>query len=400
MKAYFFLVLLILKVLIITGCTFSKAPDNIPYDYTLLKAGELTLPLDYDASVEIFLSTCVQDDEGGEKLLLWNHIKNGIDVYKVESQEAILQHKIRIPVEGPGSLIMQGFSLLGKDSIAIFPKGKLSGGILVNFAGEVIPNDLALNKIRSFGKSGSYDDFLLAHTSNNTSPTIYFDNKLFFFRLPLADLSKPENINTNFDFEYIFDLNTRTGAGGNIHYPDMYHHKIWSINALACSRTKGHDDWFVYSWDMMDSLLITNHKGKTYQVYAGTDKFSRYKLLKKPFVTKASLEEQLQVVMDNFVYKKIIYDPYRKVYYRIGLQPMLYTPDELMPIYIYFKPIVLILLDHNFNKIGEVQLPAELYDTRGIFVGKEGLYIPQTNLRNKALSENVIVFSRYIPVLQ
>ena len=74
----------------------------------------------------------------------------------------------------------------------------------------------------------------------------------------------------------------------------------------------------------------------------------------------------------NPSYRTVIYDKYRRLYYRIGLLPR----EEKMKGFYNMKPSVLIVLDDGFNYLGEALLPddVDLWTTE-CFVSKEGLNI-------------------------
>ncbi len=58
--------------------------------------------------------------------------------------------------------------------------------------------------------------------------------------------------------------------------------------------------------------------------------------------------------------------------------------------YVHF----IIILDHEFNKIGETFLePPNSYNTRDMFIGKDGLYISSQNVYNPSINEDFMEFN-------
>ncbi|HET8859470.1 DUF4221 family protein [Marivirga sp.] len=108
-------------------------------------------------------------------------------------------------------------------------------------------------------------------------------------------------------------------------------------------------------------------------------------------LSKGSQEHYIQ----NPSYKSILYDKWRDVYYRFAEQGV-----ELKDIEGNFntwydkKPSVLIL-NNEFEIIGETDLPQSIYRISDAFVGKDGLYIAANNDKNPNYNENELTFHVY-----
>lgn len=76
----------------------------------------------------------------------------------------------------------------------------------------------------------------------------------------------------------------------------------------------------------------------------------------------------------KYAYSNILYDKYAKLYYRFIRLP--YEPEtDNLDIEITKKPIAVIILDENFNIVGESELPIARYYPMHSFVDSEGLHI-------------------------
>lgn len=77
--------------------------------------------------------------------------------------------------------------------------------------------------------------------------------------------------------------------------------------------------------------------------------------------------------LEQYQYAGIFYDKYQEVYYRLVVRP---TFDyDINDERTHNKPLCIIILDKNFNKVGEFNLEKDAYRYRNIFISEEGLHI-------------------------
>ncbi len=356
--------------------------SNVSYPTTLKKAEELTLPLDDETSYEFPLCTYLKED-GQEYLYTTNVFTNGIDIYNLGEQRLV--KRLRFPTNGPNSIRqIQNFTVINSDSIYVYTQANVFQTILVNGEGEVINSNI-------FEKPDKISfEAIINHGSGNTSPTFLHKKQLCFVQYPLIKLADPANINDEFECELCYDLETGKGNKMRIHFPKSYQNKIWGAFNFMMSRTKGHDDNVVYSWPAKDEIMVTNFKNEGKWIKAKVD--NDYGKTPQPFYKEPEGDEDLEVVVFNYTYHRMHYDAYRNVYYRLALAPM----DELKVkdyTALSYCPIIVIILNENFEKIGETHLPKNIYDFSACFVGEKGFYIPHTNPGNPNLGENNITYS-------
>jgi hypothetical protein len=129
------------------------------------------------------------------------------------------------------------------------------------------------------------------------------------------------------------------------------------------------DEKMIVSFPASNNLIITNMAGYRKEVYAGSDKFEAIR-------AKSNQKTDDEYFHNtNYSFRGVRYDPYRKLTYRILgrpiSEPLLKDSD---PTKSKWKRLTVIVLDENFNKIAETDLPDE-YEDSVIFVSKEGLCI-------------------------
>lgn len=80
-----------------------------------------------------------------------------------------------------------------------------------------------------------------------------------------------------------------------------------------------------------------------------------------------------EVILNNDLYGAILFDPWRKVYYRFMQQGIKTTIDKTP---INNKPVIVIIMDENWNSLGETNMGlAKQWHWTNSFVTSEGLNI-------------------------
>ena len=115
----------------------------------------------------------------------------------------------------------------------------------------------------------------------------------------------------------------------------------------------------------------------------------------KPFSTQSINDAVLQRELCEYPsYGKIIYDSCNKVYYRVAYVPQEIDKDvdALSLFRTGRKQFSIMILDEDFNVIGEHLFPPYTYNPRLSFVSKGKLYISLNNIMNPDYSDDVIRF--------
>ena len=96
-------------------------------------------------------------------------------------------------------------------------------------------------------------------------------------------------------------------------------------------------------------------------------------------------------------YGNMIYDKYRKLYYRIAYPKT--TIEKNVKGYELReygrKYFTIIILDDKFNIIGETKFPDYTYNPRLIFVRKDGIYICNSHYLNPNYSDDILGFTKF-----
>lgn len=167
------------------------------------------------------------------------------------------------------------------------------------------------------------------------------------------------------DFVPFPDESVDNNWGGGFHYMYPYF-DVDSARRIVVSFSFSH---YLSVFDL-DSEEIE-------RFWAGSGMIGRI----KPFPgSRASVNQSMDTYrivewyMRNPSYEGVLYDKYRNCYYRIARLPL--PEDEAIPASGNIKPVVVIVLDENFNYIGETQLSPDVpYNSFCSLVSPGGLMI-------------------------
>lgn len=120
--------------------------------------------------------------------------------------------------------------------------------------------------------------------------------------------------------------------------------------------------------------------------------------VKSKYIDKVKLLNDYELtekeMCENPNYGNLIYDKYRNVYYRIA-----YPETEIeknvrtMELLMYGrKKFSIIILDQDFNTIGETLFPEYQYNSAVMFIREEGLYISTSHPMNPDYSDDKLTF--------
>ncbi|MCM1032074.1 MAG: DUF4221 domain-containing protein [Oscillibacter sp.] len=280
--------------------------------------------------------------------LLWNTLTSEMNFFNYKTAELIKQQKLPIYADG--------FYVHAPDTIYFYSYYK---GQIYEF------HDLA--------SSSSYNTYQVPLTNKRRIPGrvnifngIYpFNNTLYMTSYTLGETEvnkRYTNIGFNrhthevrYDFEYPKEYLKANWGGG-----------IYRIG-YSCFN-KEHNK-IIYSFPILHTLEVYNCKnGTTESIFAGSKYIKSIKAARKNKKRELTNDEQFKYFMDNNSYSAIIYDKYRKCYYRIAEQSTLSSQKT------FFKQNSIIILNENLEKIGEHLLPLRYGTT--LLIAPEGILIP------------------------
>ena len=342
-----------------------------------LKKMEKTLyfPLDSETKTLIIALFPYTDSDGTEYLTFQNERKNAILFYEMNTGKFL--YKIKPAMEGPNG-IGQLFGYHIKDLNNIY---------LTGFRSEVILIDSAA-KVKERINFKTISDGLMVTTGYSTSinymPIIILENKLYLAiknnrRAERSYVSMTIDIDTKkldfLPFEYpVFPVSSDKSKASSIEY---YFSRCFDGSN------------FIYSFHYDENIYVTTPDHKSVRKIP----------VKSQYVRKVEFDELLpsNTVKDMIEvahYGDLYYDRYRDVYYRFAFpRNEVDANDNFVELWNYGRKVFsIMILDRDFQIIGETLFPEYVYNPYVVFIREDGLYISSSHFKNPNYSDDWLTF--------
>lgn len=166
--------------------------------------------------------------------------------------------------------------------------------------------------------------------------------------------------------------------------------KVWGAEDYFSREFDGKR--FIYSFYFDEDIYVTSIDHKSVE----------RRKVKSRYLNKVRLlddfgQHTFQDICENAEYGSLIYDSYRKVYYRIvhlktEIGRKLNDREALELIKYGRKNFSIIIMDENLNVIGETLFPDYTYNCNVMFVHKDGLYISASHAFNENYTDDNLIF--------
>lgn len=309
-----------------------------------------------------------KDSDGIMYFTFLNNFNNSIYFYEYNSLQFV--KKIAWGKNGPtGISALIGYQIKSLDSIYLYNKSKTEI-ILSNDKGNIVAK-ISLSGTR---KDVNWGLRYPQYYPRTVSPFIETAHELlltgFFFG------SIPESIISDFKFTARLDFKTNKLMFSHTYPCSLYGSDYnWEGDLFTEVYSDLHPDGdkLILSFPVSHDLYLADLKTGEYQkVYAGSNFAGMICSINKR-LRHSSREELLSNIVIQDEYTAIKYDKYRKVYYRFLLKA---APEATKRREWKEKPIAVIIMDENFNYLGETVIgTGEDWYWQNSFVTKEGLNI-------------------------
>lgn len=372
-----------LVLLLFWGCSPDEISDpyiypktnalNYTQTHTLVENELKTILLDKSNSIDYSSLQLLQVSEERAYLSLFDQSGPRWYLYDYESGEMI-KH-ISFALEGPNGVgtntMSMGCFLYSPDTLLIqnYWNNEL---MIFNSKGEkqstiVLPAP----------DEGHFSAMLAQAPAFGHSPYVFLPN---IYQGIIGDQLIPSNKIPVFLMLNIRDGSTRYLGRRSGIYDQGYH--VAGTNSMVFGDYNGHLNQVVYSFRQDHTVYLSDHNGRVKIHPVGSEFFQDIEPLSEDF--REGLEQEVSgaPMVGEYIrtmpkYGRILYDPWRNVYYRFTNLPR--NKEEYLANPYQIKPSV-IIINAEFLKIGEVKMDidqlyssAKLYDA---FVSKEGLMIP------------------------
>lgn len=365
----------------------SEMADTVFFDVQ----DTITFPIDENTFYES--KAIFQFEEAGKEYLFFQNRRDKgrlhLKIFDIENES--IYKTVPLYKEGPNGIpaVLGGFPIsLDKYIITTdsphFYLVNDSGNIL--FKSPLLYDREALRTGKSFGKFCS--TFLISRYS---SPGIIKDSVLYF---PQKQIGYPHTKETWSKSNLFSFMDMRTGKLGttNFCYPDIFDKEEimgkYSYESGHSYDFTGKD--VAVSFFYSDSIYVSSDFKNVKGFYAKSHFFPN--LRPEPYNAQMDLLVRLRKEANEPRYWHLIYDKYRKVFYRFALHPYEYPKDKSPMEEDCGREFSIVVLNDNYERIGEMAFPGNTYNYHLCFVGKKGLYLSLNNLNNPIFSEDELYF--------
>ena len=363
------------------SCGSSKSGEGIEYTMELKESKKITLPCDENT---YFLSKSIfQFEEDGKEYLHFENSQKGLyEIIAFDLEKQTIYRRIPVESEGPNGIpAMFGSKPYPDSQNYLIFQGTAFRVTQMDGAGRVVRN----YQLKSPGR------FVRVMLTSYCYLPSFVRDSILYFNQPVA--SKKKRNLPNYPLFAALDLKTGELDWAPLNFPTTFdgdYSHIRSGDDFAYDYNYK-DNRLVCSFVESDSVMVTDDLNNTKWYNAK----SRFLNSMTPHVNHPT-EDVYDIIRwkEKGKYWHIMYDKYRDVYYRFAEMPCELADnedpyDEFVPRVREFSVIV---LDKDFNIIGETKFPGSKYFYKMSFVGRDGLYISENNLANPEFDEDKLVF--------
>lgn len=363
-----------LLLLLLVACTHhtigikNEKKGQLNASFQLEVSGTKRIILDSITAPKPQYTQIFTDSTGTLCFTLLNTYTNSIYFYNYNTLEFI--KKITFNKKGPdGIQSIKGYHIKNMDSIYVYNM-PFTEIVLTNSDGKI------RNKISLRGERNSKDwsTYYPQYYPKTVNPFIEIPGKLlltgqYFFSIPDSMIAR-------FNFNAQLDLKTNKVNFRHTYPKQLYGSGYNWEGELFTEVFPGlhpDGDKLIYSFPVSHDLYITGLNADDYtKVYAGSNLAGTIYSIGRD-VHKTPGEITLIHYARQDLYAAVKYDKYRKVYYRFLLKGI---PNATIRTRKEDKPIAVIVMDENFNYLGETVIgTGEDWYWQNSFVTLEGLNI-------------------------
>ena len=334
-------------------------------------------------------------------LFLTNPWNNSVDVYGERAGRLVrrLSPKLESEHHMGGKEITgvpRTVAILNRDSIFLFERGLLANAVLMNWEGQVLKE----RPLRYFWENDEVPPIF-----NHGGKVLYFSPWLFFKRAPLfVNVSALKTTATGVPLEYRYNLSTHDFEALPVYYPPSYLRK-GNINFQASLPTRAilpDKNLMIYNWGAKKRLVF--RRLNDFLVFKEVDAHVASwgkTLLAAPPVPEEDLQAELEQALSHVLYATVLYDPWRKLIYRLAFVPteanwrgkdLLYDGSKALG----YNRLGVIVLNEEGEMQGFAVLPAMRYWPYTSFVARGGLYLSKNNIYRNDFSEDFLEYDVFL----
>lgn len=375
-----------LSWLLLLICLYSCSSPQKDSCVLVPSSDSLVFELNPQTSTFIKKLSLYTDENGREFLTFQNNVEPEILWYDLASQKYV--KTIKLEKEGNNGVgIFCGYQIYSENEIYI-PEMMQAVIDVVNTKGEII------RKIKYEKTSSGKPTIPFISASFPYTPIYIINKKLYIPQTPNRAIN---NFLTNSPVTLILDTINNSVSEFEVRFPQVTSEEAMRGNTLGIETDYSmcyNGKEFVYSFLLDEDISIVSLEGKILNKVKAKSRYLEkvYDEMKSP----ADISEQVELLCSIPMYGNLIYDEYRKVYYRFVYPETELGNDNFMDIWqLGRSKFSVMILDENFNVLGETLLPENTYASNLFFIREDGLYISTSFVKNPNYDDDKLCFRRF-----
>ena len=367
-------------VIILSGCSQSGELQQ----FELKPAGKsLRIPIP-STSNSTSRNVRYFKDHGEEYLAIENGQNRTISIYSLSDCSYVKD--VAPQVQGPNGINgkMHGFDIVNLDTIFVSVNG---------FGDHFFMIDSDANLKKEFSFEVKFEPFVALPVGfrSNFGRNVWVSNGKIFTGNVCRDAKENFLKMHEHSIGYCYDMEKDTLYDDPRHYPD-----ISSINPsveLSESSFIVNGDKIILSYNSGHQLFVC--QDSTWEVHNIRSKYIDREFDKRE-VAPPDVQTAMTIYATHSEYRVLFYDKNRDVYYRIAYPGIDVTPqDDVMMLGEFRRIFSVMIIDKDFNVIGETLMPEKIYNVNMFFVNEEGLWFSTNNIENPNFEEDAINFELF-----
>lgn len=352
---------------------------------------EVSFPLDKNVKQTIKTLQYYRDDDGKEYLTFQNDKEPEILFYDMQTSQLI--KTMRFSIEGPNNVGVGfvGYYIKNQEEIYL-ARMDINEILQVNDRGVIlkripyVQTNSGEQTVPSYSTTFSYTPIVFIGSNMYLSQGINYTqyNKEVYEKSPIC---------------LIVDTVSRSVESVPFTFPPLVPvQKVIGYETLGTEFFYSRDfngESFVYSFAFDEDIYVTSQSHRSVSKIKAK---SRYIQQVNPSHSRPpEFLDGIKKWSEIAMYGNLLYDKYRDVYYRVSYPETEIGKTENYPdIWQYGRKLFSILvLDNNFNIIGETLFPEYTYISTLMFIREDGLYISDSHYKNSDYDEDILSFKRF-----
>lgn len=374
----------LLFLVLLLEITFISCTNKTKHQHEFVSTGK-TISISLTNETKCF-SNCVRyfrSNIDSQFVVLANLDLNRIEFYHWNSGK--LSHMTNLLKEGPDGIgSLRGFEIITLDSILVF-NGMTNNGIfyMVNANGKILKKYEIISPISKYPFVPLRPSSVMNCSVVVLNDSIAYVPSFVFFKLDkITDLEKCKLLAR-------VNLNNGKSTILNLSFPLLYNRQGNPVGPDFSSLN--FESKWIFSFAFSNDIYVSNELSSLQKIKVES------KFISKDFLSNSVADNwNIKKILSTPLYKSFYHDSINKVYYRfVKLGDDLNSDKDFVSQNRYPNNFSVIILNENFEVIGETKMPIDRYVMNMSFMSEEGLFISTSNIDSPEFDEDHMKFELF-----